>query len=157
MSSAQKILGAYWDGKLPVDVHHLTKVMGIRVEKNPFLGCSGQIELTTNGPVITVKDTEIGTRQRFTIAHEIGHFALGHLNQGHPLFRDEASNFKTGVFLPVERLANQFAAELLMPERVVSYAITNKGYKTLESLAALFGVSEVAMSWRLKNLGITGG
>lgn len=157
MSAAQKILGTYWNGLLPVDVECLAGAMGITVQKDPFMDGSGMIELKSSGPVITVKDTEVGTRQRFTIAHEIGHLVLGHLNGVSALHRDEASNFTTGVFMPVEREANQFAAELLMPGRVVSYAISERGYTRLESLAALFGVSEVAMSWRLKNLGITHG
>lgn len=157
MFTAQNVLDTYWDGKLPVDVERLAQAMGMRVIKNPFMNESGMIEMDGNTPVITVNSTEYGPRQRYTIAHEIGHFALGHLNNAERCCRDDAASFKTGTTSPIERQANQFAAELLMPKNVLEYAIVDRGYTKLEALAQLFGVSEVAMKWRLVNLGILRG
>lgn len=159
MFTASQILGSYWDGTIPVNVDSIANAMGIQIIKQQNMSESGIIEKSgINGPiVIKVNSAEYGPRQRFTIAHEIGHLALGHLNSTTQLFRDEASNFTTGTFLPLERAANQFAAELLMPQHVIQYAITERGYKTLDSLATLFCVSEVAMRWRLRNLGIIHG
>lgn len=157
MITAQNVLDTYWDGQLPVDVERLAKAMGMRVIKDPSIAESGMIKMDGNTPVITVNSTEYGPRQRYTIAHEIGHFALGHLNNAERCCRDDLTSFKTGIKLPIERQANQFAAALLMPRKVLEYAIVERGYTKLEALAQLFGVSEVAMKWRLVNLGILRG
>lgn len=158
MFQAQQILDSYWDGQFPIDPTKIAQRMGIRVVEDMFLPVSGEIRVHTDGrAVITVKSGDYGPRKNFTIAHEIGHYALGHVNNVNRLCRDEASNFTTGTFQPVEREANAFAAALLMPERIVRFAIGERGYSTLQSLANLFGVSEVAMRWRLVNLGIVNG
>ena len=157
MLTAKDVLDTHWDGKLPVDVERLAKAMGMCVRKDPFMSESGMIEMDGDTPVITVNSTEYGPRQRYTIAHEIGHFVLGHLNNTERCCRDDAASFKTGTASPIERQANQFAAALLMPTKVREYAIVDRGYTKLEALAQLFGVSEVAMKWRLVNLGILRG
>lgn len=71
-----------------------------------------------------------------------------------PTLYEHPDNFKTTTTSEIEREANNFALELIIPARVLSYAISERGYTTLDSLAALFGVSEVAMLTRLKQLGI---
>jgi len=53
----------------------------------------------------------------------------------------------------LEREANVFAAELLMPEELVQAEFPRAA--TAAELAGWFGVSAEAMSWRLYNLGLT--
>lgn len=155
MLQAQQILDAHWDGQLPVHPGLLARRLGLDVQHDPLMVERGMIALRFDGGwVITVNSAKDGPGERFTIAHELGHFVLGHVNDEHRTYRDEASNFSTGAVAPVEREANSFAASLLMPERLVRFAIGGRGYNTLASLAALFGVSEVAMRWRLVDLGI---
>lgn len=154
MRTAQEILDAHWDGQLPINAKAIARSMGMRVVENPTMAESGMIEVDDEGrATITVKSTEFGPRQSFTVAHEIGHYALGHVNLSNRLLRDEASNFTTGTFMPLEREANRFAASLLMPSRMISFAI-QQGHNSISALATLFGVSEVAMKWRLVNLGM---
>ena len=102
------------------------------------------------GPVIEYNMADSMTRQRFTIAHEIGHYVLQHGNAP----RDSAQNFGSRVNSPIERDANQFAAELLMPEEAV-VAMINQGYRSPETLAQLFMVSPAAMGYRLANLSLS--
>jgi Zn-dependent peptidase ImmA (M78 family) len=155
MYSPQQILDTYWDRSLPVNVEGIARTMGMDVQQKYLFDESGSIELMNDGKyVITVNATENELRRRFTIAHEIGHYALGHIDYHRRICRDDLNSLSTGNFNPYEREANKFAAELLMPERVVRFAIADRGYTTTESLARIFGVSEVAMSWRLHNLGI---
>jgi Zn-dependent peptidase ImmA (M78 family) len=52
----------------------------------------------------------------------------------------------------MEREANVFAAELLMPQTEVRAAIAIGA--GVSELAARFGVSDVALAWRLFNLGL---
>ena len=154
MKTALQILETHWDGKLPVNPVKIAAAMGIRVRGDDSLAESGNIELTEAGPVITYNSTEALQRKRFTIAHEIGHFALGHLKPGSPLFRDTPSNFSSQSANTQERDANSFAAQLLMPSKMVKYAVAEKSITDVDSLAETFGVSQVAMKYRLANIGL---
>jgi Zn-dependent peptidase ImmA (M78 family) len=84
------------------------------------------------------------TRKRFTVAHELGHALLGHTAIGFPvdLYSKECCEIE----------ANQFAAELLMPVKMLKQAV--KKSKTVVELALDFWVSKDAMSWRVMETGI---
>lgn len=151
------LLRQHWDGTLPVNVIDIAEKLGIKVtgEFGMTDNASGCIERHPNGSFeITYDITEAQVRQRFTIAHEIGHYALGHLNEQHRCFRDHPTNFMSNAQSAQERQANAFAAELLMPESIVTYAIQKKGVTKVTELANVFNVSQAAMSYRLKNIGI---
>lgn len=152
---ASDLLNAYWDGSLPVDPERIARSMGVNVLREFGMnGCSGQVQLENGAPVIRFDMTEAPVRQRFTIAHEIGHIALGHLQGVQACFRDPPTNFSTGANRPEETAANAFAADLLMPERVLRYVIGEKGVQDVARLANLFAVSQVAMRYRLINLNL---
>lgn len=101
-------------------------------------------------------------RQRFTIAHELGHYFLKHQRQG--FFVDESTLFfRANASTPgesaQEREANAFAASLLMPKPFMEkYLLENKvdfsDDEALGNLAKAFSVSTGAMAFRLANLGI---
>jgi len=87
-------------------------------------------------------------RRRFTIAHEIGHFVL-HQEGCHPALggvADEAGSVEEGE-------ADEFAAELLMPERLVREAVRTHGPDAAR-LAERFEVGRKAMQARLHHLGL---
>lgn len=79
-------------------------------------------------------------RQRFTVAHEIGHLLLGHTS----------NNFILDLYSkkPEEIEANQFAAELLMPSEMLKNDFRN-GRKNTKDIAKVYNVSEEAVWWRL--------
>ncbi len=81
-------------------------------------------------------------RARFTAAHELGHFSM-HTNIG--LARVEPGEF-VRPFEESEAQANQFAAELLMPESMVVAT------DTAAIIMDRFGVSHSAASHRLSYL-----
>lgn len=151
--SARDVLSSYWDdGSLPVDPAYIAAKMGISVMADPNLGGSGHYEPrgTKSGePLITYDPTENIVRQRFTIAHELGHHALGHGSRD----RDTPENFTMGFNDPIEIAANKFAAQLLMPKNFVHALIQVRGIRSLERLASFFKVSKAAMRYRLKDLG----
>lgn len=153
--SAQDVLTRHWNGHLPVDVSQIASLLGIKVKASfgPDEGASGSITLGDDGvPVIVYDITEPPVRQRFTIAHEIGHWALGHLNGKQKCFRDAPAQFSSNVSVPEERQANNFAAQLLMPENVLSYVVQEMNVTELSKLANIFDVSQAAMSYRITNL-----
>lgn len=149
---AAQILSVYWDGKLPVDVHAIASRMGIDVRCGD-IDESGRIEVREGRPCITVNCDEARVRQRFTVAHELGHWSLGHLQHGQRLFRDAPDSFTLAAG-GQEREANAFAAAILMPADALRYVMQNGVADSLESLARLFEVSRAAMHWRVQNLGL---
>lgn len=105
-------------------------------------------------------------RQRFTIAHELGHFIL-HTNSSDELFIDKEYLVKyrkdkpyTNGELRQELEANAFAAALLMPKVFIAEELEKSEYadlaevKLIEKLAKVFNVSVPAMTYRLTNLNI---
>jgi Zn-dependent peptidase ImmA (M78 family) len=77
-------------------------------------------------------------RQRFTIAHEIGHFLLGHTSKNH--------NFDSNEDIE----ANQFAGELLVPSKMIKEDFKNKR-RDLKSLSIRYNVSEEVICICLMN------
>ncbi len=149
-ANAKEILTKYWDKSIPIDPIKLARAAGAAVEAIPNLSTSGEFKkCTARGPLIQYRSTESNVRQRFTIAHELGHFVLGHGGA----YRDSPDEFSLTNHNPLEIEANRFAAELLMPEDVLSYLVVKKGINDIAKLADMLQVSQVAMQYRLKNLG----
>jgi Zn-dependent peptidase ImmA (M78 family)/transcriptional regulator with XRE-family HTH domain len=93
------------------------------------------------------------SRQRFTIAHELGHHLAGDVHANGGLIADK-NVMATGHAL-AEMRANAFAAALLMPKQQIEESVN--ACSTLD--AACFGemvgrylVSADALAWRLKGL-----
>lgn len=104
---------------------------------------------------IAVNDKESSVRQRFTIAHELGHYFLHTTKQ---TFVDFRHNDENVIRNPKERQANQFAAALLMPKKVlqkdIEMLVTEDGVTSelIAFLAGKYKVSTEAMNYRLINL-----
>lgn len=141
---------------LPVDVHGLPERLGINFRvANLADGISGMLEKDRDGYLISVNAADPLTRQRFTLAHEIGHYMLHRNLIGDGLDDDRAyrsaqiGKYHNTFIGPAEETeANKFAANLLMPKKMVD-AEWAKDKTTLSSMAALFQVSEHAMAIRL--------
>jgi uncharacterized protein DUF955 len=94
-------------------------------------------------------------RRRFSVAHEVGHFLLHAVDQSDGVFC-RAADLRADPESPErlrEREANRFAAELLMPETMVRAEVERRGADPI-ALAPLFAVSDLAMAFRLVNLGL---
>jgi Zn-dependent peptidase ImmA (M78 family) len=110
--------------------------------------------------VIGVNEDHHPNRQRFTIAHELGHFILHRDDSS--IFVDKTLTFyrdgqsSQGVYIQ-EIEANAFAAELLMPEAVIHQYVMNgidlHEEKRIESIAKELRVSQQALTIRLISLG----
>ncbi|MGL6493539.1 ImmA/IrrE family metallo-endopeptidase [Aeromonas veronii] len=99
-------------------------------------------------------------RQRFTIAHELGHFIhhrslIGDGINDNKLYRstNQGKYFNQNITLGHEKEANTFAASLLMPREVV-IECRRKGM-SIKEMADYFRVSQAAMSYRLQGFGIS--
>lgn len=99
--------------------------------------------------MIGVNSNHSKVRQRFTIAHELAHFLLGH-ELGDKII-DDVFDRPTEK----EREANEFAAELLIPKDMLEEDIKTKRIKLkIPDLARRYEVSEQAMSIRLLETGL---
>ena len=154
-----QILESHWNWVLPVDIRAIAGSLGILVQNithfdSNYDGLSGIAEIDQHGRrIIRSNVEESEQRQRFTLAHEIGHHVLGHVtSERHPC-RDNSSNFNSTVNSSQEQDANNFAAQLLMPEEAIKILILRKGISDVEKLSKEFSVSGSAMYYRLKNLG----
>ncbi|WP_137921696.1 ImmA/IrrE family metallo-endopeptidase [Hydrogenophaga sp. 2FB] len=149
--AAAQMLQSQWNGVLPVDVEQLAFDSGLEVShRSPFdaepFPYSGRF--IRDSHLIEVNASDAPVRQRFTIAHELGHFALGHPDA----LRDYPSVFSASATDPIEREANLFAASVLMPEDALRKVYRSGQATNLDELAGMFGVSKVAMTYRLQNL-----
>lgn len=130
---------------IPLDVEGLAGSLGIaiRYEAMP-IGQSGYFSVVNGTPVIGVNHKHPRNRQRFTIAHELGHYFL-HRHYGtftdQYLYRDDGKDER-------ELDANRFASDLLMPADRFAQLYEQNGYD-LRSVAEAFGVSEEAAEYRL--------
>lgn len=105
---------------------------------------SGMYTRTNNTVGVLYNKNQPQVRQRFTVAHELGHLVLGHtvgVNQHNELINLSADE-------PIEVEANIFAAELLMPFDWLKKEPKN-GQNVIDELARKYQVSTEAMGWRL--------
>lgn len=146
----------------PVPVHDIAKYLELDVIGYD-LGddISGTLVIEKGKGFIGYNPTHSKKRQRFTIAHEIGHFVLHH-SDNH-LFVDKdflikyrSANSYTPKELLQEQQANAFSAALLMPEQFIRNELAKlpnlSEIELIEALSKLFEVSVPAMTYRLNNL-----
>jgi Zn-dependent peptidase ImmA (M78 family) len=166
VAEAQRLLKSARIVNPPVRVDKVAEKLKARLTFEPFEGegdISGILYRDEKQTIIGINSTHSNVRQRFTIAHEIGHLVL---HEGE-LFVDQAVrvNFRDKRSSLAENRqeieANKFAAELLMPAEMIQREIEKRVAKKIATeaqlvaeLARVFDVSEQAMGFRLFNLGI---
>jgi Zn-dependent peptidase ImmA (M78 family) len=159
--AAQELLETIWaddSGEVPIPVNPvaIAERLGIKVFT---AGLSDEVSgmLVKRGPdrdaeiYLNVRDSQ--NRQRFTCAHELGHYVRRSANgeDGAWEYIDRRGALASEGTDAEEVFANQFAASLLMPPSIVKELAKDF---SLPTLAAKFGVSTDAMSFRLQNLGL---
>lgn len=101
------------------------------------------------GAAIVVNSKEAPWRQRFTLCHEFFHVLTWDV---FPLHGSDNGNEPS---VAVERKADRFASALLLPEAEVRRELKSAQVTTdLVDIAMGFGVSTIALIYRLANLGI---
>ena len=137
----------------PINVVGLAAAFGLKVYHDDLEArVSGKIIKErahggSSGYSIVINSNEAPNRQRFTIAHEIGHFLLHRERIGDGLVDDPL--YRSGLSTFEEVRANRLAADILMPFDLLEKAIKD-GKKSVQDLASLFRVSTQAMSVRLE-------
>lgn len=138
---------------IPIDLGLICKKL--KIELKPLPGNSGPSSmLIRNGDDFVIAySTHTGSEgfERFSIAHELGHYRL----PGHPatcsIHQSETGFMSDSTH---EREADFFAAALLMPKKIFGAAISDsgEGIEAIKKLAHKFGTSLEATAIRYTNL-----
>lgn len=106
---------------------------------------SGQIIISGMNVGILYNQNHSQVRQRFTVAHELGHLILSNGQKMENL--EEIVDLKTKSRSEVE--ANNFAAELLMPTKLLRTMLRKGSVNSIDDLAKKFDVSAEAMWYQI--------
>ena len=143
----------------PADLYLVARRLGIEVCEREF---SKEIDglylrMPDAPPIVAVNNlyTKPLARQRFTLAHEIGHHLLGRRIQPNSrLFFLDIAKMKTSA---MERACDRFAALLLMPQDWVQRyydELASNPQNRVSIMAKRFEVSAWALKRRLRELGL---
>lgn len=155
----EEILKKQENMEFPIDPIKISNYFGLKVKSGEFSDSdiSGMINAKTKE--IFIASSEPVTRQRFSVAHELGHYILHYQGKDtmpdeynaelHVSYRDSVSSLG---FSHKEMEANYFAACLLMPEHEIKKQWNNK--QDINYVANYFFVSQVALTFRLQFLGL---
>lgn len=154
---AEKVLQENYISSWPVPVEELVEFEGLGLIHTEFEDgdIAGVINLEKKYLYINQADSI--QRQRFTIAHELAHWllhkdAMQENNMLAVLYRKPLGKDEED---PLEKEANCFAANLLVPDFMLNQAIAIEGSNASDSrLAHIFNVSIPVIGYRRKFLGI---
>ncbi|MBI4539885.1 MAG: ImmA/IrrE family metallo-endopeptidase [Gemmatimonadetes bacterium] len=143
--------------ELPVNLDAIVGWCPLRLEEIPLDGFLGMLVPRpgkTSG--ILIKSGQLQGQRRFTIAHELGHFSIPtHAEEGRHVCLEEDLN-APAEGKRLEREANEFAAELLMPRHLFARDIGNADpcFGVVKDLASpsRYDVSRTACAIRLVKL-----
>ena len=142
-------------GEIPVKLGGIAKELGIVVKQSPTIprNISGKITKLPTGYEIKINKYESRERQRFTLAHELAHFLL------HRSVIDRlgeiADNvlYRSGASQIVEYEANSLAAQIIMPDCIISQKLGILGANFTDAdicgLAKQFRVPKSVMEIRM--------
>lgn len=129
----------------------LAYALGIRVRKRPMDNIEGCLLRLGKSGVILINTKAIPDRQRFTLAHEIGHWEL------HPDLQQKmcsAEDMRDYYRSSEEVEANHFAASLLLPKQWVSCMglMEDPSFSRIQQIANNCNVSLTCTSRRYTEL-----
>lgn len=137
-----------------IDLEAIAWLQGAKVKYRELDGCEACIvgRADVGRAIISIDKHGNPRRQRFSLAHEIGHWEL---HRGRILVcqkQDIGGSGRRRQPQWQEGAANRFAAELLMPEAMVTDALRDFrkfDMYVVRQLADAFNVSQTAMAYRL--------
>lgn len=137
----------------PLDLNEIVNILGLKLTFEPLQNdVSGSLykDKIDGYWRIKVNSLHHPNRQRFTIAHEVAHYILHRKDSTE--FND-SEFFRNSELNSMEREANSFASEVLMPREKFMAYIKNTSSK-IEDIASHFHVSAQAVQLRAKSLGL---
>lgn len=132
-----------------IDLEAIAWTLGVKVKYCPLEGCEARILGVGNSAIVTVNNQCSFGRQRFSLAHELGHW---HFHRGQVMVcrSDEIGDFSKKAS-PAEKHADTYAANLLMPRYLFLPAMRSFrkiDFEAIRKLGDSFGVSTTAAAIR---------
>lgn len=129
--------------RVPIKMVAICRAHNIRVWERPLRDVDSLAFRDRDGSLgIVINCTVFHVRRHFSFAHELGHIFCDHI------FLEPPDYY---TYRQMERVANSFAAELMMPSKLATYQTWTVG-----ELAKACGVSYSAAKNRLEEWGLTG-
>lgn len=162
-SPAQLVEELYPSSPFEINPFDIAHKLGIKVIKNPFLDDAEAGKCYINNDiVIEYKGYVSPNRERFTVAHELAHVVKHMAHSNNTSYRDSsellyARNDYVDSKDPVEKEADVFAGELLVPRQKVYLLLSSlQGDEQISTklLCDIFKVSEGALYHTLNQYGL---
>lgn len=138
-----------------IDVEAIAYTTGAKVKVRPLDGCEARIVGSGDRAVITVSQRSSWERRRFSIGHELGHWTH-HRGKAFSCRPEDIGSSREYDPHDPERVADRFAADLLLPPFLFRPLADRLGKMTLDcaaELAKAFDVSLTAAAIRLVEIG----
>lgn len=156
MLNSKDILDKYWNRCFPIDIISIANNIIVQIKNKNYKisvqpitekSVSGRCFFDGNKFICQYNINEHRLRQRFVVAHELGHIACDHINSNKIKIDDINTKYDSD-----EIEANKFATSILMPEDSVRHY--HYGFASITALSNVFDVSEIAMRNRLDSLSL---
>lgn len=125
----------------PVKVGSIAKELNVKVLSSTMgPGISGSITIEGGHYTIRANRHDVKERQRFTVAHELGHYLLHRSMIGDGIVDDVL--YRSSLSNSLEAEANRLAAEIIMPWTLMEKSI--KRYSDLGDVAMMEFIAKEA-------------
>jgi len=150
LTPAERLLQSYGITRPnEIDLETIAYELGAQIKYRPLEGCEARIVGTGNSAIISVNSISSIPRQRFSIAHELGHWKY-HRGKQLDCRADNAdiSKKNTSEF---ERIADDYAANLILPRYLLRPILKNHAnlsFSIIDDVAKEFSTSFTATAIR---------
>tara|TARA_R100000789_G_scaffold22040_2_gene24739 strand:- start:226 stop:990 length:765 start_codon:yes stop_codon:yes gene_type:complete len=131
-----------------IDLDAIAFDLGVKIRIRKLKGCEAKIIGLNDRAIISLNQNGSQERRRFSLAHELGHW---HYHRGQRL-DCRVNDYQPNQKKYAERLADEYAASLLMPRYLfnpLACQFQKPTIKTIESLQGVFHSSFTATAIRL--------
>lgn len=150
---AEGILKLHWDQTVPVNVAHIVRKMGVRLQLHADLPACAVLRIDSrNQAHISLHQPSSSLHQRYAVAHALAHVALHHLRPGMSQAVHIGRDFRLDFNQRHTYEANDFALRLLMPEPALRFALESMQARDVDELAHVFAVPALFVKQRLSDL-----
>jgi hypothetical protein len=136
-----------------LDIEAIAFDAGVHVEYENLIGCEATLVGFGSRAIATIKPSGARGRERFSIAHELGHWERHRGKSFQCRVDDQSNNLASNSIL--EREADDFASHILMPSTLFNPVIKSLKWPSLnqfEEVADLFKTSTLATTIRLAKI-----
>lgn len=127
-----------------IDLEAISSDQGVFITYRQLDGCEARIVGDERSALISVNSDSRPTRQRFSIAHELGHW---HHHRGRCLFcnASQIGNPANGPLDP-ERQADDFASDLILPDFMLRPLLLKMRKVTVAAASEIAGIFDVSLT-----------